>query len=368
MIQIKAPELYINEENCTQSSGKSISQISTNALIIGGHQALEAVGSVLFHSLEENGVLFDTAFYSGFCTKQAIQTFANRAVETHSGVVIGVGGGSVLDIAKAVAEDAHLPVVTIPTIAATCAAWSALSVIYDESGKVIDHRLLKQAPKIVFADSKILVEAPVRYLQSGIGDTIVKWYEYAPNNKNNEYDPAFQISLNTAKYALEVLETHAVQAVEDNRQKRSSKAFKEVVDAVIALAGLVGSVNSGRYRFAAAHAIHDSMTAVSETHKSLHGEKVIFGLIAQFVLERKSEPEITHLIRSLNELNLPVTLKQVGIDTNFSSEKIKQIASGIKWHQEALSHLEFDINQDLVEEAIKKADELGFESLKVINR
>ncbi len=39
--------------------------------------------------------------------------------------MIGVGGGALLDTAKAVARRLGLPVVAIPTIAATCAALDA---------------------------------------------------------------------------------------------------------------------------------------------------------------------------------------------------------------------------------------------------
>lgn len=48
--------------------------------------------------------------------------------------VVGIGGGKVLDAAKLVAERAQVPVVTIPTSAATCAAWTALSNVYDDTG------------------------------------------------------------------------------------------------------------------------------------------------------------------------------------------------------------------------------------------
>ncbi|MDF2903310.1 MAG: glycerol dehydrogenase-like oxidoreductase, partial [Bacillus sp. (in: firmicutes)] len=130
MVQIKTPEQYINEENIIKSSGKYISVISKSAIIIGGKQALEAVGNALFNSLNESGVSYKTELVTGFCTKKAIQILTAITKEAEVGVVVGVGGGSVLDIAKAVAEDSHLPVVTIPTIAATCAAWSALTVIY----------------------------------------------------------------------------------------------------------------------------------------------------------------------------------------------------------------------------------------------
>jgi glycerol dehydrogenase-like iron-containing ADH family enzyme len=368
MVQIKTPEKYINEENIIQSAGKYISAISPRAIIIGGKTALETVGERFFQSLLDSGVLFNTEQFSGYATKEAIDYLTEITKGIDIGVVVGVGGGSVLDVAKAVAENSGLPVVTIPTIAATCAAWSALSVIYDEDGKVTDHILLKSSPRVVLVDPKILVEAPIRFLQSGIGDTIVKWYETAPNNKRDEYDVAFQVSLNTAKYSLTVLETHAVQAIQDNKEKRITRAFLEVVDSIIALAGLVGSINSGRFRFASSHAIHDSITSLPETHGSLHGEKVIFGLIAQFILEGKSELEIIQLISTLNELNLPVTLNQIGVEKKHSEIKVKEIAAGVKLNPKALDNYSFEVDHVLVEQAIKKADVLGELSLKVLTK
>lgn len=368
MVQIKTPENYINKENIILSAGKYISAISTRALIVGGKTALEKAGKEFFNSLQESGVVFQTERFTGYCTKKVIQELTELTKKGNIGVVVGIGGGSVLDVAKAVAEKSGIPIVTIPTIAATCAAWSALSVIYDEDGKVVDHLPLNSSPRVILVDPKILVEAPVRFLRSGIGDTIVKWYETAPNNKKDEYDFAFQISLNTAKYALTVLETHAVQAILDNNEKRITRAFLEVIDSIIALAGLVGSINSGRYRFAAAHAIHDSITSLPETHGSLHGEKVIFGLIAQFILEGKSEQETIQFISTLNQLNLPVTLQQLGVEKKLTDIKVKEITSRVKWKNEALDNLKFEVNHELVEQAIKSADILGEQSLNVLTK
>lgn len=45
-------------------------------------------------------------------------------------MIFGMGGGKALDTAKGAGYEAGLPVFTFPTIAATCAATTALSVVY----------------------------------------------------------------------------------------------------------------------------------------------------------------------------------------------------------------------------------------------
>ena len=48
--------------------------------------------------------------------------------------VIGVGGGKIFDTAKAVAYYVESPVIVCPTIAATDAPCSALTVVYTDDG------------------------------------------------------------------------------------------------------------------------------------------------------------------------------------------------------------------------------------------
>ena len=364
MFTISTPEKYINEENSILLVGKYISDISKTAIVIGGKKALEQAGPNLFTSLDEAGISYQIELFSGYCTKQAIEKYTLLTKQTKAGIVIGVGGGRVLDTVKAVAEKVDLPVVTIPTIAATCAAWSALSVVYNENGAVTEFISLKRSPKLILVDPKIIVEAPVRYLQAGIADTIVKWYEFVPYVKNEEYDFALQISLNTAKLALTILDENSLQAIDANKEGRVTRSFKEVINAIISLAGLVGSVVGERHKTAIAHSIHNSMTYLSDTPGSLHGEKVIFGLIAQFILEGKPQSEINDLITKLNKYNLPVSLKQLGLENNLG-KKINEIANRVKVNPDDVDSLSFDINNQLIEKAIKKANEIGEKSLNV---
>ena len=111
--------------------------------------------------------------------------------------------------------------------------------------------------------------------------------------------------------------------------------------------------------------MHNSLTAIPDTHKSLHGEKVIFGLIVQFILEDKPQQEIHKLISFLNALNIPITLGQLGIKEDIDNI-ISKIASGVELPAEALEKLSFKVSSELIEAAIKKANEFGQHSLNVL--
>ena len=64
-------------------------------------------------------------------------------------------------------QDLGLPIITVPTIASTCAAWTPLSVMYDEHGAVVAEDWLSHSPKAVIADTEVIMKAPVRYLIAG---------------------------------------------------------------------------------------------------------------------------------------------------------------------------------------------------------
>lgn len=361
MIKIKAPETYINEENILTESGKYVSELGKHALIIGGKTALSVVGEDFFKSLKNEKIKYKVEEFHGYCTFANIDKYTALAGELGVDIIVGIGGGKVLDLVKAVGEKTNLPVVAVPTIAATCAAWSALSVIYNDTGEHTDYILLEQSPKLILADTNIISKAPAKYLNAGIGDTIVKWYEAVPHLSESS-DITLKIGLQTAKLALNILENYVDELQVETKKSYIKNQYKDVIDSIIILAGLVGSINGGKHRAAIGHAIHNGLTYISDTKGTLHGEKVIFGLIVQFVLEGKSEKEIIGLIDLLNKLELPVTLAQLGIKDNVD-DKIISIADSVNFNSDELDNLNFEVNKDLIRKAIIRADEFGTNSL-----
>ena len=76
-------------------------------------------------------------------------------------------------------------------------------------------------------------------------------------------------------------------------------------------AAAVGCFESGG--LAAAHATHDGLTRLGETHRLLHGEKVAFGLLTQLQLENCPLKELVAITRFLDACDLPTTLDDLGL-------------------------------------------------------
>lgn len=70
--------------------------------------------------------------------------------------MIGVGGGALLDTAKALARRLGLPFVAAPTIAATCAAWTPLSVWYNDAGQALHYEIFDDANFMVLVEPEII--------------------------------------------------------------------------------------------------------------------------------------------------------------------------------------------------------------------
>lgn len=363
MFTLNTPKKYVREAGIISKVGEYLQNYNGKVLIIAGKTALESVSEQLIASLQFFQIDYEVAQFKGYCTHKIIHQLTEKGEAINAKVIVGIGGGSSLDTAKATAEALNVPILTIPTVAATCAAWSALTVAYTEEGVVEEFFRLKNSPVAILADTNVLVKSPVKYLQAGIADTLVKWYEFIPYWRDDDYNFAFATSLHTAKLAIESLEENSEQAIESNRNQQITTSFEKVVDAVIALAGLVGSIGGDAFKEPLAHLFHNKVTTIAETHHKLHGEKVIFGLIAQFVLERRSQQEIDKLINFLIDINQPVTFSQLGI-TEDIDVKIHKVAELMNIEQTATDNFPYSLSTNIVEQAIHKANYFGQKQLE----
>jgi len=309
---VTGPENYF-------SSAGSLAQISIfftaeqlkNAFWLYGKRALQATQPYLPEGVfdpKAKHVLFD-----GHCSEPEVNELALVAGNDRT-VIIGVGGGRVLDTAKALARRLKRPFIAIPTIAATCAAWTPLSVWYDTEGHALGYEIFNDANHLVLVEPEIILRAPKEYLLAGIGDTLAKWYEAVVLSPEPEQLPlTVRLGLDAARTIRDVLIQQSDAALKQHDMQLNGKDFNDVVDAIIAGGGLVGGLGERYTRIAAAHAVHNGLTVLPQTNRFLHGTKVAYGILVQAALLGDNNT-LEQLIKLFRQFNLPTSLHDLDID------------------------------------------------------
>ncbi|WP_025903971.1 MULTISPECIES: oxidoreductase [Tatumella] len=293
------------------------------------------------------------------CSEPLISQLLAQAGD-HRKVIIGIGGGSVMDSAKALADRLKLPVVLIPTIAATCAAWTPLSVWYNAHGENIGYEIFKQSNHLVLVEPEIILNAPADYLLAGIGDTLAKWYEarvLLPDETASSVPYLAKTALKMAEGLRDLLFSDSAAALRDQQQGTLTPRFISVVDAIIAGGGLIGGLGERFTRVAAAHAVHNGLTVLPQTHRILHGIKVAYGILVQSALLNQQQ-DIRKLLHFYHQLKLPVTLAELGVSLSDREEMDKVIAHTLR-PRETIHLLPVEVTAETLYQAMAAIERAG---------
>ncbi|NDJ24473.1 iron-containing alcohol dehydrogenase [Nostoc sp. B(2019)] len=317
-----APAKVIRGSSVLQAAAKEIAYLGSRPLIVTGDTSRQAFTHLrtfdnshksLQKILGEQQLNTAQASYGVDCCEASLESLQKAAKAHQADVIIGVGGGKALDTAKLVAQQLQLPVVTIPTSAATCAAWSALSNVYSEAGAFLYDVALSRCPDLLILDYDLIQTAPQRTLVAGIGDAIAKWYE-ASVSSGHLQDTLIIAAVQQARVLRDILLQKSAAALKEP----GSEVWREVVDATVLLAGVVGGLGGAQCRTVAAHAVHNGLTHISG-HGSIHGEKVAFGILVQLRLEEMLQGNQLaaaarqQLLKFYAEIGLPQKLSDLGL-------------------------------------------------------
>jgi glycerol dehydrogenase-like iron-containing ADH family enzyme len=307
-----APAQVVRGQQALADSIERIARLGKRPLIVGGASSL---------NLSQLQVLFDCpqleierANYLPDCCESSLDRLMTAATAHRVDLIIGVGGGKCLDTAKLLADRARLPVVTIPTSGATCAAWTALSNIYSETGAFLHDVSLPHCPDLLILDYGIVATAPPRTLVAGIGDAIAKWYEASVSSGSSDRTLLIA-AVQQARVLRDILFQKSIAAI----STPGGADWQEVVDATVLLAGVIGGLGGAQCRTVAAHAVHNGLTHIPGSHQALHGEKVAYGILVQLRLQeilqgdRLATTARAQLLDFYTAIGLPKTLADLGL-------------------------------------------------------
>ncbi|WP_026487257.1 glycerol dehydrogenase [Caldanaerobius polysaccharolyticus] len=351
------PGRYVQGKGVIAQLGEEAARLGDKALIIGDEFVLNNI-LVNVKQFIEQSINIHVERFGGECSDEEIDRLSDICRANQCNVIIGIGGGKTFDTAKAIAHNLNLPVIIAPTIASTDAPCSALSVIYTKEGQFKRYLVLRRNPDVVLVDTGIIANAPVRFLVSGMGDALSTYFEAESCRLKYAANMTGKVGSMTA-YALaglcyETLINYGAMAKISCEAKTVTPALERVVEANTLLSG-IGFESGG---LAAAHAIHDGLTVLEQTHKYYHGEKVAYGTLASLFLTDKSADVIDEVYSFCESVGLPTTLSDIGLG-KASDEELMKVAESACAEGETIYNEPIPISPEVVLSALKAADAYG---------
>lgn len=310
----KTPLCYVQEDGCLQKIAFYTRSLGEGGVyVVMDPFVLQAYGETVSHCFASHGVRLVMKEASGVCCRERINRMIEELHAAGCDVVAGIGGGKALDLAKAVAHFARLPVMVVPTSAATDAPCSAISVLYTADGVFDQYLTLHHSPDLVLVDTRVIANAPARLLAAGMGDAMATYYEadscYRSDRRTNAGGRCSLAALSLAAACRDTLFRDGYAAYCAAQEKRVTPALENVVEANIYLSG-IGFESGG---LSIAHAVNNGLSAIPACQTVMHGEKVAFGTLVQLWLEGNRE-EFGRVRAFHQRVGLPVTLHQLGLD------------------------------------------------------
>jgi glycerol-1-phosphate dehydrogenase [NAD(P)+] len=244
-------------------------------------------------------------------------------------LIIGFGGGKVLDVAKLAAAESHKRFISIPTTLSNDGLASPVSVIKDAQNIPISH--ITMPPCGVIVDIGVVQKAPRRHLMAGVGDLI------------SNLSAAFDARLAQEKKAetidtnsLALAEAGGLKLLELNTRDISSPVFLRNLAQGLIKSGFAMCISgTSRPASGSEHKISHSIDHFFPPSKALHGEQV--GIAAIFTMSMQNNKSLHRVTKFYKRIGFPTKLSYLGLNTD---EFTKVVLNAAKIRPERYTILE----------------------------
>ncbi|MDR3282338.1 MAG: NAD(P)-dependent glycerol-1-phosphate dehydrogenase [Candidatus Methanoplasma sp.] len=244
-----------------------------------------------------------TVVNTGNATIDNVNSVCSAIKEQKAKFILAVGGGSKIDIAKLAAKNANVPYVSIPTSVAHDGIASDRASLKSDKGAV---SMSAVSPTGLIADTKIINEAPYRYLASGCADVIsnltalMDW-ELARSQRNEEFSSSAYF---LARYAADNLIDNSKQ-IKDGGEERVWRVMRPVIASGISMC----AAGSSRPTSGSEH-MFSHVLDMNHLGTGLHGEQCGVGSIMMMYLHGGDWRRIQE---ALWNIGAPITASDIGL-------------------------------------------------------
>lgn len=348
---------YMIGEDVYRKAGAILKKHGTTAVVVGGKTAMEKAADEIIESLKADGIsVTGKVWFGGDSTYENVEMLKQDPAVQKADMILAVGGGKACDTCKVLAEQTDKALFTFPTIASNCAPCTALAIMYDTQGRFKDNFYSARPPLFVFINDRIIAQAPVKYLQAGIGDALSKEAEVALALRHVELDQNLLLGLSLCAACTEPLLKYGEEAMKACEENRTCAALQEVALDIVISTGLVSNMTvcpEFYYNTNLAHCFYYGATIFPVYHDHLHGFWVAYGVLV--LLDYDNQTELRDRVMNFfRKVGLPVTLAQVGLtkeDLPALADKASKVPG---WHVDG-----YELTKEKFMQAVLNVDALG---------
>ncbi len=288
-------------------------KLDRRALIVTGRKTRKIAGESVSDILESDGFATDIAIVTN-ADQENIDSVTGTA--ENASFLVGVGGGTVIDVAKLASTQLDIPFLSVPTTASHDGIASMRASIARDGDTV---SVPAQAPLGIIADTAIIARAPYRFLASGCGDLISNYtavmdWQLAQRLRNVPYSEyAAALSQMTAQIVMD-----AADMIKPELEESVRLVLKALVSSGVAMS----IAGSSRPASGSEHKFSHALDRIAP-EPALHGEQCGVGTIMIMYLHGGNWQQIRDALRMIGA---PVTARELGIPDQYIIEALVRAA------------------------------------------
>jgi glycerol-1-phosphate dehydrogenase [NAD(P)+] len=302
---MQLPREVIIGRNVAALIGKTLRRLGFNGpvMIVTGPKSFSVAGATVLSSLKKAGFRSSVVTVVSATSSEVAKVKAQIRHQS-SEVVIGLGGGKDIDVAKLGSRSSGLSFVSVPTAASHDGIASPLCSMKDPGSP---HSSMVHAPIAIIADTEIIARSPYRLIASGCGDVIAKYtavrdWRLAHRIKN-EYYGDYAADLALMSFRLVVWNARNIKNMDES-------GVRTLVEALVSCGVAMSIAGTSRPCSGAEHLFSHALSMISPK-PALHGEQCGVGTIMCAYLHGANWRMIK---RVLQEIGAPTTANELGVD------------------------------------------------------
>jgi glycerol-1-phosphate dehydrogenase [NAD(P)+] len=284
---------------------------SESAFVVTGPETQNIAGLKVIDLLEDKGIKVDHLIVSS-STMWDSRAVGEKIQESKPQVVLGIGGGTKIDVAKLGSARQGTPFISIPTAASHDGIASPVASV---KGLSKPYSMMAQSPIAIVADTDIIIQSDYRFTASGCGDVVSKFtavrdWELAYKTRNEYY----------GEYAasLAIMSAKLVTKNADVIKPGAEKGLRILLEALISCGVAMSIAGSSRPCSGSEHLFSHALDLIAP-NSSMHGERCGVGTIMMAYLY---EMDWKSIKATLHRTEAPTTAKELGVEPDDAVEAL----------------------------------------------